>query len=102
MLRVVSAQEGIDYEGDLGPVIEGADDFSQPLGEVRTEGLPASRGMEHEVCADAVAPDHFVTGRIDQLVEESVATGACDTREAAREAWAGASRRVGPRRRACS
>ena len=48
VLRVVSAQEGSDYEDDLEPVIEGADDFSQPLGEVWTDGLPAYRGMDHD------------------------------------------------------
>jgi hypothetical protein len=40
--------EGSDYEDDLGPVIEEADDLSQPLGEVWTDGLPAYRGMEHD------------------------------------------------------
>lgn len=34
VLRVMSAQEGSDYEDDLGPVIEEADDLSQRLGEV--------------------------------------------------------------------
>jgi len=48
VLRVVSAQEGSDYEEDLGPVIEEADDLSQPLGEVWTDGLPAYQGMEHD------------------------------------------------------
>jgi hypothetical protein len=48
VLRVVSAQEGSDYEADLGPVIEEADDLSQPLGAVWTDGLPADRGMEHD------------------------------------------------------
>jgi len=48
VLRVVSAQEGSDYEDDLAPVIEEADDLSQPLGEVWTDGLPAYRGMEHD------------------------------------------------------
>jgi hypothetical protein len=48
VLRVVSTQEGSDYEDDFGPVIEEADDHSQPLGEVWTDGLPAYRGMEHD------------------------------------------------------
>jgi len=48
VLRVVSAQEGTDYEEDLAPVIEEADDLSQPLGEVRTDGLPAYQGMDHD------------------------------------------------------
>jgi len=48
VLRVVSAQEGSDYEDDLGPVIEEADDLSQRLGEVWTDGLPAYRGIEHD------------------------------------------------------
>jgi hypothetical protein len=30
----VSAQEGSGYEDDLGPVIEEADNLSQPLGAV--------------------------------------------------------------------
>ena len=30
VLRMVSAQEGSDYEDDFGPVIEEADDLSQP------------------------------------------------------------------------
>ena len=34
VLRVVSTQEGTDYEDDLAPKIEEADDLSQPLGEV--------------------------------------------------------------------
>jgi len=48
VLRVVSAQEGSDYEDDIGPVIEEADDLSQWLGKVWTGGLPAYRGMEHD------------------------------------------------------
>ena len=48
VLRVVSAQEGSDYEDDLGPVIEEAADLSQPLGEVWTDGLPAYQGMEYD------------------------------------------------------
>ncbi|GAB7011155.1 hypothetical protein JCM31271_30980 [Halorubrum trueperi] len=32
----------------LGPVIEEADDLSQPLGEVWSDGLPAYREMEHD------------------------------------------------------
>ena len=48
VLRVVSAQEGSDYEDDLAPVIEDADDLSQPLGEVWTDGLPAYQGMEYD------------------------------------------------------
>ena len=47
VLRVVSAEEGTAYDENLGPVIEEADDLSQPLGEVWTDGLPAYRGMEH-------------------------------------------------------
>jgi hypothetical protein len=41
------AQEGTDYDDDLGPVIEEAGDLSQPLGEVWTDGLPAYQGMDH-------------------------------------------------------
>ena len=47
VLRVVSAQEGSDYDDDLAPVIEEADDLSQELGEVWTDELPAYRGIEH-------------------------------------------------------
>jgi hypothetical protein len=46
-LVAVSAQEGSDYEDDLEPVIEEADDLSQPPGEVWTDRLPAYRGMKH-------------------------------------------------------
>lgn len=45
---MVSVQEGSDYEDDIGPVIEEADNLSQRLGEVWTDGLPAYRGMEHD------------------------------------------------------
>jgi len=38
---MVSTQEGGDYNADLTPVIEKADDISQPLGEVWTDGLSA-------------------------------------------------------------
>ena len=48
VLRVVSAQEGSDYEDDLGPVIEEAADLSQRLGEVWTDGLQAYREMERD------------------------------------------------------
>jgi hypothetical protein len=37
----VSAQEGSDYDEDLAPVIEVADNLSQRLGEVWIDGLPA-------------------------------------------------------------
>jgi hypothetical protein len=49
VLRVVSAQEGSDYEDDLGPVIEEAADLSQLLGEVWTDRLPAYRQRVIEV-----------------------------------------------------
>lgn len=39
------ALEGTDYEGDLELVIEGADDLSQPLGELGTDGLLDYRSM---------------------------------------------------------
>jgi len=48
VLRVVSAHEGSDYEEDLVPVIEDADDLSQELREVWTDGLPASQGMDYD------------------------------------------------------
>jgi len=48
VLRVVSAEEGTDYEDDLAPVLKEIADLSQPLGEVWTDGLPAYQGMEHD------------------------------------------------------
>ncbi|RLM53499.1 IS1595 family transposase [Halobellus sp. Atlit-31R] len=47
-LRVIRGQLGIDYEGDLEPVIQGAEDLSQPLGEVWTDGLQAYREMDFD------------------------------------------------------
>ena len=47
-LRVIRGQRGIDYSGDLDPVIQEAEDLSQPLGEVRTDGLQAYREMERD------------------------------------------------------
>ena len=47
VLRVVSAEEGTDYDEELGTVIEEVDDLSQPLGEVWTDELPAYQAMEH-------------------------------------------------------
>ena len=47
-LRVVRAQHGIDFQGDLDPVIQEAEDLSQPLGEVWTDGLQAYREMERD------------------------------------------------------
>jgi len=38
-LRVIRGQLGIDFSGDLEPVIQEAEDLSQPLGEVWTDGL---------------------------------------------------------------
>lgn len=54
-------------------------------------GLDATlaRELAPAVRVNAVAPGPFETGRIDQLVEESLAVGAHDSSEAAREAWAG-------------
>jgi len=40
VLRVVSAQQGSDYEDDLEPGIEEAGDLFQPIGDVRTDKLP--------------------------------------------------------------
>lgn len=48
VLRVVAAQEGSDYEEDLSPVIEDADDLSQVLGEVWSDGLPGYQGMDYD------------------------------------------------------
>ncbi|MDB2275509.1 IS1595 family transposase [Halorubrum ezzemoulense] len=47
-LRVIRGHRGIDYEGDLEPVIQEAEDLSQPLGEVWTDGLQAYREMERD------------------------------------------------------
>jgi hypothetical protein len=47
-LRVIRGQLGIDYSGDLEPVIQEAEDLSQPLGEVWTDGLQAYRQMEFD------------------------------------------------------
>jgi len=43
VLRLVSAQKGTEYDEDLAPVIEKADNLSQPLGEVWTDGLPPTK-----------------------------------------------------------
>jgi 3-oxoacyl-[acyl-carrier protein] reductase len=48
-----------------------------------------ARELAPAVRVNAVAPGPFETGRIDRLVEESLAVGAHDTDAAAREAWAG-------------
>lgn len=48
VLRVVSAEEGTNYDEELGPMIEEVDDHSQPLGEVWTDELPAYQAMEHD------------------------------------------------------
>lgn len=48
VFRVVSAQEGSDYEEDPAPEVEDGYDLSQPLGEVWTGGSPAYQGMEHD------------------------------------------------------
>jgi len=45
-LRVIRGQLGVDFSGDLGPVIQEAEDLSQRLGEVWTDGLQAYREME--------------------------------------------------------
>jgi len=47
-LRVIRGQLGIDYSGDLEPVIQEAEDLSQTLGEVWTDGLQAYREMERD------------------------------------------------------
>jgi len=45
-LRVIRGHRGIDYQGDLEPVIQEAEDLSQRLGEVWTDGLQAYREMD--------------------------------------------------------
>lgn len=47
-LRVIRGQRGIDYEGDLEPVIQEAEDLSQWLEEVWTDGLQAYREMDRD------------------------------------------------------
>ncbi|PGF14343.1 IS1595 family transposase [Natrinema sp. CBA1119] len=47
-LRVIRGKFGIDFSGDLEPVIQEAEDLSQPLGEVWTDGLQAYREMERD------------------------------------------------------
>ena len=47
-LRVIRGQRGIDYGGDLDPVIQEAEDLSKPVGEVWTDGLQAYREMERD------------------------------------------------------
>jgi transposase-like protein len=48
VLRVIRGQLGIQYETDLEPVMLEAEDLSQPLGEVWTDGLQAYRRMEFD------------------------------------------------------
>jgi 3-oxoacyl-[acyl-carrier protein] reductase len=48
-----------------------------------------ARELAPAVRVNAVAPGPFETGRIDDLVAESLDVGAFDTPEAAREAWGG-------------
>jgi len=48
VLRVVSVEEGVDYDEELGPVLEEAQDLSQSLGEVWTDEFPAYQAMEHD------------------------------------------------------
>jgi transposase-like protein len=47
-LRVIRGQRGIQYDTDLEPVLREAEDLSQPLGEVWTDGLQAYRRMEFD------------------------------------------------------
>ncbi|ELK49477.1 hypothetical protein D320_18819 [Haloferax sp. BAB-2207] len=48
MLRVIRGHLGIDFETDLAPVMQEAEDLSQPLGEAWTDGLQAYRRMEYD------------------------------------------------------
>jgi len=48
VLRVVSAEEGTTFRDELKPVIEEAEDLSQPLGEVWTDDYPPYQQMEHD------------------------------------------------------
>jgi NAD(P)-dependent dehydrogenase (short-subunit alcohol dehydrogenase family) len=48
-----------------------------------------ARELAPDVRVNAVAPGPFETGRIDDLVAESLDVGAFDSAEAAREAWGG-------------
>ena len=47
-LRVIRGQLGIDFSGDLEPVIQESEDLSQRLGEVWTDGLQAYREMDFD------------------------------------------------------
>ena len=47
-LRVIRGQLSIDCSGDLEPMIQEAEDLSQRLGEVWTDGLQAYREMERD------------------------------------------------------
>ena len=61
VLRVVSVQEESNYKNDLAPVINDANDLSQELREVWTDGLSAYRGMEHDH-RYAVHDEGYVSG----------------------------------------
>jgi hypothetical protein len=45
---VIRGQLGIDYQDDLKPVIQEAENLSQPLGEAWTDGLQAYREMDFD------------------------------------------------------
>ena len=47
-LYVIRSQRGIDYGENLDPVIQEAEDLSQPLGVVWTNGLQAYREVERD------------------------------------------------------
>jgi hypothetical protein len=47
-LTVIRAKKGSRYEGDLEPGIKEAEDLSQPLEEVWTDGLQAYRWIEYD------------------------------------------------------
>jgi hypothetical protein len=48
VLGVASAEEGMDYDEELGPLIGEVDDLSQPLGDAWTDEISAYQAMEHE------------------------------------------------------
>ncbi len=48
VLRVISAEEGVAYDDELGPVIEEAKSLSQPVETVWTDEFPSYQAMEYE------------------------------------------------------
>ena len=71
-LCVIRGQLGIDYGGDLNPVIQETADLSQPLGEGWTDSLQAYREIEynHRTVVHKeryVSPDSFYINQTERL-----------------------------------